>query len=101
QVLGPTGLTYNSAPFTTTFLQLPDGTLLFIGGQGSTSVYIYTPDGTPLALGQPTINTITENADGSYHLTGTGLNGISGGAAYGDDWQMDTDYPLVRMTNAV
>src|SRR5262245_31653025 len=27
------------------------------------------------------------------------LNGISAGAAYGDDAQMDSNYPLVRMTN--
>ena len=43
----------------------------------------------------------TENADGTYKLTGTGLNGISEGAAYGDDEQMGSNYPLVRMTNAV
>ncbi len=99
QVDGPTGLTYNNAPFASTMLDLPDGNVLFIGGQGSRSVYVYTPDGTPLAAGQPVINAITENADGSYHLTGTGLNGITAGAAYGDDWQMDSNYPLVRMTN--
>jgi fibronectin type 3 domain-containing protein len=101
QVNGPTGLTYNAPPFVTTFLDLPDGNALYIGGQGSTSVYVYFPDGTPLAAGQPVINSITENSDGSYHLVGTGLNGISSGAAYGDDWQMDSNYPLVRLTNSV
>ena len=99
QVNGPTGTTYNNAPFASTMLDLPDGNVLFIGGQGSTSLYVYTPGGTPLAAGKPVINSITQNANGSCHLTGTGLNGISGGAAYGDDWQMDTSYPLVRMTN--
>ncbi|HXI72845.1 MAG TPA: hypothetical protein VNN22_21110 [Verrucomicrobiae bacterium] len=93
------GLTYNNAPFGSSMLDLPDGSVLFIGGQGTTSLYIYKPDGTPLAAGQPVISSITENANGSYHLTGTGLNGITGGAAYGDDWQMETSYPLVRMTN--
>jgi hypothetical protein len=101
QVNGPTGLTLNTAPFATTMLQLPDGGIFYIAGQGSTQTYVYTPDGTPLAAGQPVINSITENADGSYHLTGTGLNGISSGAAYGDDWQMDSNYPLIRMTNLV
>lgn len=94
------GTTYGPAPFATSMLDLPDGTVLFVGGQNSTSLYIYTPDGTPLAAGQPGINTITENTDGSYHLTGTNLNGISEGAAYGDDEQMDSNYPLVRMTNS-
>lgn len=100
QVTAPGGgSTYNTAPFTTSMLALPDGTVLFVGGQGSTSLYVYTPDGTPLPAGQPVINAITENADGSYQLTGTGLNGISEGAAYGDDEQMAGNYPIVRMTN--
>jgi len=95
------GPTYGSAPFATSMLDLPDGTVLFVGGQNSSSLYVYTPDGTPLAAGQPVINSITENADGSFHLTGTGLTGISEGAAYGDDEQMNSNYPLVRMTNNV
>lgn len=88
-----------SAPFGTSMLDLPDGNVLFIGGQNSTSLYVYTPSGTPLAAGQPAIESITESADGSYQLTGTNLTGISEGAAYGDDEQMRSDYPLVRMTN--
>ena len=96
------GSTYgSSAPFGTSLLDLPDGTVLFIGGQNSQSLYVYTPDGTPLAAGKPVVYGFAENTDGSYHLVGTGLNGISGGAAYGDDEQMDSDYPLVRMTNSV
>ena len=102
QVTAPGGgSTYNSVPYANSMLDLPDGTVLFIGGQNSQSLYIYTPDGTPLAAGQPVISSITENADGSHHLTGTGLNGITEGAAYGDDEQMDSNYPLVRMTNSV
>jgi len=31
---------------------------------------------------------------------GTLLNGISEGAAYGDDWQMNSNYPIVRLTDA-
>ncbi|PWU19963.1 MAG: hypothetical protein C5B50_05120 [Verrucomicrobia bacterium] len=96
------GSTYGgSAPFGTSMLALPDGTILFIGGQNSQSLYVYSPDGAPLAAGQPAINSITENVNGSYHLTGTGLNGISEGAAYGDDEQMDSNYPLIRMTNSL
>ncbi len=94
------GSTYNNPPYVTSMLCLPDGSVLFVGGQDSQNLYVYTPDGSPLAAGQPAINSITENADGSYHLTGTGLNGISEGAAYGDDEQMASDYPLVRLTNS-
>jgi fibronectin type 3 domain-containing protein/regulation of enolase protein 1 (concanavalin A-like superfamily) len=93
------GSTYGAQPFGTSMLCLPDGSVLFVGGQNSSSLYVYTPDGTPLAAGQPSISSITENTDGSYHLTGVGLAGISAGAAYGDDEQMDGNYPLVRMTN--
>jgi len=95
------GSTYGPAPFETSMLCLPDGNVLFVGGQNSTSLYIYTPDGTPLPAGQPGIFSITENGNGSYHLVGTNLNGISEGAAYGDDEQMDSNYPLVRMTNSI
>jgi len=96
------GSTYNgSAPFGTSMLDLPDGTVLFVGGQNSGSLYVYAPNGTPVLSAQPAINSITQNLNGSYHLTGTGLNGISQGAAYGDDEQMNSNYPLVRMTNIV
>jgi len=95
------GSSYNSVPYANSMLALPDGTVLFIGGQNSGSLYVYTPDGTPLPQGQPVINSLTQNVNGSYHLTGTGLNGISEGAAYGDDEQMNCNYPLVRLTNAV
>ena len=102
QVNAPGGGTYgSSSPFGTSMLCLPDGSVLFVGGQNSTSLYVYMPSEAPLAAGQPSVNSISENGDGSYHLTGVGLAGISGGAAYGDDEQMDSNYPLVRMTNNV
>jgi len=79
-------------------LILPDGTVLY-SLQGSPTYYVYNPGGTPLAAGKPAIASITANGDGSFHLTGTLLNGISEGAAYGDDWQMATNYPIVRLTS--
>ncbi len=91
----------NTAPFGSSMLNLPDGTVLFMDGQNSSSLYVYTPTGAPLAAGQPVINSLTENTNGSYQLTGTGLNGITEGAAYGDDEQMNGNYPLVRLTNNV
>ena len=42
---------------------------------------------------------ISPNPDGSCNLVGTLLNGISEEPVYGDDAQMDSDYPIVRMTN--
>src|SRR5205085_9678239 len=83
--------------YLTNMLVLPDGSVLY-SQQGATQYYTYSSGGTPLAAGKPVISGITQNGDGSYHLTGTQLNGISQGAAYGDDWQMATNYPIVRLT---
>lgn len=92
------GTTANHPSYWTLMLDLPDGTVLY--SQFSSQLYVYQPDGSPLAAGKPFITTITPNADGSYHLTGALLNGISEGAAYGDDWQMNSNYPIVRLTDA-
>jgi hypothetical protein len=97
QINGPTGSTDNVPPFTVWMLDLPDGTVLYKGSNNT--CYFYTPSGSPLAAGKPAIGTVIQNSDGSYHLTGTGLNGISQGAKYGDDKQMDSNFPIVRLTN--
>ena len=98
-VNGPDGgTTFGQPSFVMRMLDLPDGTVLL--SDSSSQLYVYQPDGSPLATGQPVINTLTTNRDGSYHLTGTLFNGISEGAAYGDDAQMNSNYPLVRMTNS-
>ena len=36
---------------------------------------------------------------GSYRIYGFGFNGVTQGAAYGDDAQAATNFPLVRITN--
>lgn len=101
---GAGGYTLVPSPVTITnraallrFLDLPDGTVL-MSGLGS-QLYVYQPDGSPLALGKPTIQSIEWNTDGSLHITGTLFDGISAGGAYGDDAQMDSDYPLLRFTD--
>jgi hypothetical protein len=99
QTNGPTGLTLPLPSFYMRMLDLPDGTVLFSASYAQ--LYVYQPDGAPLAAGKPTVNAITNNLDGSYNLSGRLLNGISEGAGYGDDAQMDSNYPLVRMTNTV
>jgi hypothetical protein len=93
------GSSYGSSPFVNSMLDLPDGSVLLVGGQNSGSLYIYTPAGPPWPAGQPVIHSLTENADGTYHLTGQGFNGLSEGAMFGDDEQMACNYPLVRLTN--
>ncbi len=94
----PGGATNVNIPaYFTTMLDLPDGTVLH--AKFASQLYVYQPDGSPLTNGKPAIIAITTNLDGTLHLTGTLLNGISEGAAYGDDAQMDSNYPIVRMTD--
>jgi len=58
-------------------------------------LYVYVPDGVQLASGKPVIQSITPTR--TVHFTGRpGLNGISQGAAYGDDAQMDSNYPIIQ-----
>ena len=94
---GPTGLTDNIPAYQTIMLDLPDGTVLY--SHWTNRLFVYTPDGSPLAAGKPAITGVSANGNGSFHLTGTGLNGISEGAAYGDDAQMDSNFPLVRVND--
>ena len=91
------GSSDNVATFGTMMLDLPDGTILY--SHFGTDLYVYHPDNTPLPAGKPAINSVSWNTDGSLHLTGTGFNGISEGAAYGDDFQPHSNYPLVRFVS--
>jgi hypothetical protein len=96
QVNSPTGgLTENTESIK--MLDLPDGTVLY--SDFTEQLYLYQPTGSPLAWAKPTISSLSTNADGSYHLTGTLFNGISQGAVFGDDAQMDSNYPLVRLSD--
>ena len=83
---------YGDGTYTMFFLALPDGKVLTSFG------YVYDPGDAPVSSGHPVISSITPNSDGSFVLSGTGLNGISEGASYGDDHQMNSNYPLVRLT---
>jgi hypothetical protein len=78
-------------------LDLPDGSVLYSGFDSQ--LYVYQPAGFPLAAAQPGIAGITQNPDGTFHLTGTLLNGLWEGAVFGDDAQMNSNYPLIRLTD--
>lgn len=84
-----------------TMLDLPDGTVLMESGCDGRQLYVYQPSGTPLAMGRPTVTSVTQSGSvyGTFVVTGTGFNGISEGASYGDDAQMASNYPLVRLTS--
>jgi PASTA domain len=82
-------------------LVLPTGQVLFTNRLGTMDVY--SDGGSSNAAWAPHIGSVpTDLAAGStYTLSGTQLNGLSQGAAYGDDYNPATDYPLVQITNDV
>ena len=101
-VAAPTGSTSEPAlALRGTMLVLPDGTVLY--SNFGSQIYSYQPDGTLSRCRQACykVSSITQNTDGSFHLVGTQLNGISEGSAYGDDNQKRDHYlpPIVRLTS--
>jgi regulation of enolase protein 1 (concanavalin A-like superfamily) len=86
----------SQAPFLTRMLALPNGDVLY--SENGTTVWQYDPGTTALAAAAPSITSVVANGNGSLTLTGTNLNGLNAGAVYGDDAQMDTNYPLIRLT---
>jgi hypothetical protein len=91
------GLTGNA--FSTTFLVLPTGQVAMLNDSGK--IAVYTPStGTGSSSWTPTISNITNNAGtNTFTLTGYQLNGLSEGAAYGDDNEMSSNYPIVQLTD--
>jgi hypothetical protein len=100
EITTPPGGAYDSS-YNTTLLVLPSGQILFT--DFSNDVEIYTPPGQADCDWAPSIDEgcgIEKLQPGStYSLSGTQLNGLSQGSAYGDDVQQATNYPIVRITN--
>ncbi len=79
-------------------LMLPNGQVLFT--HGTIQLSVYTPNGEADPAWRPTIADVADNGDGTFTLTGTQLNGISEGASYGDDAEMSSNYPIIRLVDA-
>jgi hypothetical protein len=95
-IAGPAGSILSSEPaYPTRMLVLPTGQLLF--SDSSNQLYVYTADGSAPASLRPAITNVHYTGDGVFTLTGTKLNGQSAGASYGDDDQMNENYPIVRL----
>ncbi len=79
---------------------LPTGQIMFT--DFSDQVYVYTPApgvvdaARPIPLFSSTLLTPTNN-----RVCGYNLNGLTQNNAYGDDYQGDTNFPLVRITSKV
>jgi hypothetical protein len=91
----------SDASYVGRMLVLPTGQILYT--DGSTSVEVYTASGTYQTAWQPTITTFPSSVTVSSTnnaISGKQFNGLSQGAMYGDDAQMATNYPLVRIKNS-
>jgi hypothetical protein len=94
----------NDISFSGRMLVLPSGHILFTDETGD--VEIYTPAGTYKSEWQPRIRSVGDgnpfhflSRGNTYTITGYQFTGLSQGAAYGDDAQSATNFPLVRITN--
>ena len=89
----------NESSYIGNFLVLPTGEILWtdLGG----NAWTYSSSGGPNPAWAPVITDAMKNIQRgrTYILFGRNFNGFSQGAAYGDDAQAATNYPLVRITN--
>ena len=85
-------------PYTWNMLDLPNGQVLV--ANGTNSLTLYNPDGMQVSGVAPTITDIKCLGGTTFKLSGTQLNGFSEGAAYGDDAQMATNFPIVSLSDA-
>jgi hypothetical protein len=84
--------------YPTRMLILPTGQLLF--SDSSSQLWVYTSEDAPNPFLRPFITNINYLGGGKFRLSGLQLDGQSSGAAYGDDDQMDSNYPIVRMVDS-
>jgi hypothetical protein len=82
-------------------VMLPTGQAFWTSDVGD--IQIYTPKGHAKAAWLPTITSVPATltrGSANNAVQGTQFNGFSEGGYYGDDAQMATNFPLVRITNA-
>ena len=76
-------------------MMLPTGQVLVGGSE------VYNPTGTYEASWAPSITSVLSSVTrgSTYKIFGTQFNGLSQAAAFGDEYETATNYPLVRITN--
>jgi hypothetical protein len=91
--------TNGGPPFVGRFLLLPTGQVLF--ASGTENLQVYTPTGAPDPMWKPNITSVPTSLfrGVTYTLYGRQINGLSQAVSYGDDAQMATNYPIVRIQN--
>lgn len=101
QVLAPAAgnvNTINIPAYHGVMVNLPNGDILW-GRRNQTQYYVYTPGSGQLNANRPIIDDIAQNNGSTFTLTGRKLNGWSEGSTYGDDWQMNSNYPIISLTD--
>ena len=91
-------------PFYGNMLVLPTGQILLTDFSTDIELYNPTMNGKSQELQQTIAPVIFYTPrvlarGGSYQVDGIHFNGVTQGAAYGDDVQAATNFPLVRITN--
>ena len=78
-------------------LVLPNGQVIAVGNE----VAVYVPKGTYSASWAPKITSSPSSVSrgSTYKISGQQFNGLSQAAAFGDEDETATNYPLVRITN--
>ena len=90
------GVNFNpTLPTPGCLMVLPTGQVLVEGSE------VYNPTGTYEAAWAPTVTSVSSSVTrgSTYVISGTQFNGLSQAAAFGDEYQTATNYPLVRITN--
>jgi hypothetical protein len=103
QVPGPPNAP-NDGSFYGNMLLLPTGQILLTDFSGDIELYNPTITRKDLDFQQRIAPVVLDAPQvlargGSYHISGIGFNGVTQGAAYGDDAQAATNFPLVRIKN--
>jgi hypothetical protein len=91
----------NDSSYVGDMVILPTGQVLFT--DFSTDVEIYTAAGTACSTCVPTITSVAAtltHGKTNNKMQGTLFNGVSQGAAYGDDNQSNTNFPIVRIVDS-
>ncbi|MGA2352884.1 MAG: hypothetical protein ABSG02_00210 [Terriglobales bacterium] len=92
------GTTLTAGPYTPgSLMVLPTGQVLVGGG----TTEVYNSAGTYQTSWQPAISSCPSavTRGSTYSVSGTQFNGLSQAAAFGDELQTATNYPLVQITN--
>jgi hypothetical protein len=84
--------------YPTRMLILPTGQLLF--SDSSSQLWVYTSEEAASPFLRPFITDVNYLGNDKFRLSGLQLDGQSSGAAYGDDDQMDSNYPIIRMLDS-